>query len=36
MSQNGWNHVEQKFHYKTLVQNMDKLYSRLLAEKLKV
>lgn len=36
MSQNGWNHVEQKFHYMTLVQNMDKLYSRLLAEKLKV
>lgn len=36
MSQNGWNHVEQKFHYMTLVQNMEKLYSRLLAEKLKV
>lgn len=36
MSQNGWNHVEQKFHYMTLVHNMKKLYSRLLAEKLKV
>ena len=36
MSQNGWNHVEQKFHYMTLVQNMEKLYSRLLTEKLKV
>ena len=36
MSQNGWNHVEQKFHYMTLVHNMEKLYSRLLAKKLKV
>lgn len=33
MSQNGWIHVEQKFHYKTLVQNMEKLYRQLLAEK---
>lgn len=33
MSQNGWNHVEQKFHYQTLVQNMDKLYRHLLTEK---
>jgi len=36
MSQNGWNHVEQKFHYMSLVHNMEKLYSRLLAKKLKV
>lgn len=33
MSQNGWKHVELKFHYKTLVQNMEELYSRLLTEK---
>lgn len=33
MSQNGWNHVEQKFHYMTLVKNMEKLYVRLLEEK---
>jgi glycosyltransferase involved in cell wall biosynthesis len=36
MSQNGWLHVEQKFHYLTLVRNMEKLYSRLLTEKMKL
>lgn len=35
MSQNGWNHVEQKFHYMTLVKNMENLYVRLLDEKSK-
>lgn len=35
MSQNGWNHVEQKFHYMTLVKNMENLYVRLLDEKKK-
>ncbi len=33
MSQNGWNHVEEKFHYKTLVKNMEELYIQLLATK---
>ena len=33
MSQNGWNFVQQKFHYKTLVQNMDKLYKDLLEKR---
>lgn len=33
MSQNGWNHVREKFHYTTLVQNMDRLYKRKLKEK---
>lgn len=33
MSQNGWKHVEQKFHYMTLVKNMENLYVRLLDEK---
>ena len=33
MSQNGWKHVEQKFHYMTLVKNMEKLYVKLLEEK---
>ncbi|MEJ6583744.1 MAG: glycosyltransferase [Crocinitomicaceae bacterium] len=36
MSQNGWSHVEEKFHYLTLVKNMEKLYSRLLTEKMKL
>jgi len=35
MSQNGWNHVEQKFHYMTLVDNMKNLYRQLLDEKVK-
>lgn len=35
MSQNGWSHVEQKFHYMTLVENTKKLYSQLLNEKIK-
>jgi len=30
MSQNGWNHVEEKFHYTTLVKNMTKLYHDLI------
>ena len=30
MSQNGWNHVQEKFHFKTLVKNMDNLYRGLL------
>lgn len=30
MSQNGWNFVKEKFHYHTLVQNMDQLYRSLL------
>lgn len=30
MSQNGWNYVQDKFHYKTLAKNMDQLYKRLL------
>lgn len=33
MSQNGWNYVQEKFHYNTLVQNMDRLYSDLLKER---
>lgn len=33
LSQNGWNHVEERFHYTTLVSNMDKYYKRLLREK---
>ena len=35
MSQNGWNHVKDKFHYTTLVENMDRLYQDLLSEKVK-
>ena len=27
---NGWNHVQEKFHFKTLVKNMDELYRGLL------
>lgn len=34
MSQNGWNHVREKFHYKTLVRNMENYYYELL-EKVK-
>ncbi len=30
MSQNGWNHVEEKFHYTTLVKNMTNLYHDLI------
>jgi glycosyltransferase involved in cell wall biosynthesis len=33
MSQNGWNYVKDKFHYQTLVKNMDDLYGRLLEKK---
>lgn len=33
MSQNGWNHVRDKFHYQTLVDNMDKYYQDLLRKK---
>lgn len=33
MSQNGWNFVQHKFHYKTLVKNMDKLYKDLLEKR---
>lgn len=30
MSQNGWNYVHEKFHYTTLVKNMDRYYRGLL------
>lgn len=30
MSQNGWNFVKDKFHYRTLVGNMERLYDELL------
>lgn len=30
MSQNGWNHVKDKFHYRALVDNMEKFYLELL------
>ena len=33
MSQNGWNFVKNKFHYTTLVGNMEKYYKKLLNEK---
>ena len=33
MSQNGWNFVKEKFHYQTLVRNMDQLYGSLLEKK---
>ncbi len=33
MSQNGWNHVEEKFHYGTLVKNTTNLYLELLEKK---
>lgn len=35
MSQNGWNHVKDKFHYKILCANMEELYRDLLAKKQK-
>lgn len=33
MSQNGWNHVREKFHYTTLVKNMEEYYMELLQNK---
>ena len=33
MSQNGWNYVQEKFHYKTLAKNMDQLYRKLIDKK---
>jgi len=33
MSQNGWNHVRDKFHYTTLVKNMEEYYLELLQNK---
>jgi glycosyltransferase involved in cell wall biosynthesis len=33
MSRNGWDYVRERFHYKTLVENMDLLYKRLLESK---
>ncbi|UKN02218.1 glycosyltransferase [Paracrocinitomix mangrovi] len=33
MSQNGWNHVEEKFHYLRLCKDMDNLYQELLEKK---
>ena len=33
MSQNGWKHVEEKFHYTTLVKNMANLYRELIEQK---
>ncbi len=33
MSQNGWKFVEEQFHYKTLAQNMERLYRNLLEKK---
>ena len=33
LSQNGWDYVEDKFHYTTLVRNMDKYYKSLLKKK---
>ncbi|MCH2223319.1 MAG: glycosyltransferase [Crocinitomicaceae bacterium] len=35
MSQNGWNFVRDKFHYDTLVKNMDQYYRELLKRKKK-
>jgi glycosyltransferase involved in cell wall biosynthesis len=35
MSQNGWNHVKEKFHYKRLCADMEQLYKSLLAKKQK-
>lgn len=34
MSQNGWNFVHEKFHYTTLVRNMDRYYRELLKNKI--
>ena len=33
MSQNGWTFVKDKFHYKTLVKNMEEIYAKLLKNK---
>lgn len=33
MSEKGWEFVREKFHYTTLVKNMEELYKRLLVEK---
>lgn len=33
MSQNGWNFVQEKFSYHTLVKNMDSYYTKLLKKK---
>lgn len=33
LSQNGWSYVKNKFHYTTLVKNMDEFYKKLLATK---
>lgn len=33
MSQNGWNHVKEKFHYHTLAKNMENYYDELLRNK---
>lgn len=33
MSQNGWNFVKEKFHYETLVDNMNQLYKELIQNK---
>lgn len=33
MSQNGWNFVEEQFHYTTLVKNMEAYYRELLVKK---
>lgn len=33
MSQNGWNYVKDKFHYKRLCNDMEKLYKELLEKK---
>jgi glycosyltransferase involved in cell wall biosynthesis len=35
MSQNGWNHVRNKFHYKRLCSDVEKLYVELLKKKKK-
>lgn len=35
MSQNGWNYVRDKFHYTTLVKNMEAYYAKLLKNKTK-
>jgi glycosyltransferase involved in cell wall biosynthesis len=35
MSQNGWTFVEEKFHYTTLVKNMENYYHRLLSKQQK-
>lgn len=33
MSQNGWNHVKEKFHYRTLAKNMENYYDELFKSK---